>query len=349
MIAILFLLSVEWQTVSSPISDSLQEFGIYMTIAPTELKYVHQDTSFFGRYEIQLQIYDRKGNLINGDYWERKVLMDTVNILDTVMLLSPKTAAKFAFKIIDLHADEILNITGKILSARFLSNIRWFYVSDTLEIYYTLMNEQSDAESMRVVVDEKNVLHKQLRPETYNDSLICFVGDMPNGEYPLKFLIFSKQEKLDELMVPIRIARPFYLDDKTWFLKINQLEYIATPSELDRLRKAEKANRDSVWTNFWKQYDPTPNTEFNEKEHEYFERINYAEEHFSFGDKGWRSDRAKVYVRYGSPDEIQSKPYELSTKPYEIWLYYKLNLKFVFYDRNGFGDYILLVQNGERI
>jgi GWxTD domain-containing protein len=124
---------------------------------------------------------------------------------------------------------------------------------------------------------------------------------------------------------------------------------------MDVLERAYVEERDSLWNRFWKQHDPTPHTELNEMEEEYFGRIAYCEENFSHGDKGWRSDRAKVYVRYGSPDEIQRKPFELYAEfpdpygnrshiydSYVIWFYYRSNLQFVFADRFGLGEYILL-------
>jgi GWxTD domain-containing protein len=162
----------------------------------------------------------------------------------------------------------------------------------------------------------------------------------------LNISLYSEFGKIDESMVPVKITRPFYLDEETWFLKVDQLQYIASTTEKNILKNAEVSERDSLWFEFWKTLDPTPNTAYNEKEVEYYERIAYSEEHFSNGDRGWRSDRARVFVQHGPPDEIQSYPYELDSFPYEIWLYYKNNLRFVFVDRYGFGQYKLVNPGG---
>ncbi|OQX90094.1 MAG: hypothetical protein B6D57_04920 [Candidatus Coatesbacteria bacterium 4484_99] len=187
------------------------------------------------------------------------------------------------------------------------------------------------------------------QPELYRDSLAVFVGNLPIDRYSLKIELFSEKQKLDEMAITVKIERPFYLDDDAWKLKVEQLRYIATYGEMQKLKKAEVGQRDSLWQAFWEKHDPTPNTKYNEKKVEYFERIKYCDEHFSHGDKGWRSDRAKIYVRYGAPDEIERRPYEIDAYPYEIWFYYKMNLKFIFVDRYGFGQYILINEQGSNI
>jgi len=348
MLFIFFLLSIEWQNITRPKNDSLVEFIIYFKIPQHDLKFTTRDSFFFAGYEAQLKVYDQRGNQLTGDYWQRERFLDSLEIEDSIKLNIPLSARKFDLKIIDLQADEIFNITDKILPISFLGNIRWFIASDTLYVNYTIFNTKGEIDSISVSIKQmkKNIVAKK---ESYNDFLSFWVLNLPNDIYNLKFEAIGRSKKIEEVSIPIKITRPFYLDDATWFLRVSQLEYIAVEEDLRKLRSSQKENRDSLWHNFWKQYDPTPNTHYNEKEEEYFSRINYCQEHFSFGDKGWRSDRARIYVKYGPPDEIQSRPYEYYSKPFEIWLYYKLNLKFIFYDRYGFGEYILINSGGSRI
>ena len=173
-------------------------------------------------------------------------------------------------------------------------------------------------------------------------------------------MLYTK--RIEYLSIPVTIARPFYLDDISWLDHVTKLEYIATPSELKSLKDTKLNDRDSLWYAFWKQHDPTPNTRYNEKEVEYFDRIEYSEQNFSHGDKGWRSDRGRIYVQYGQPDEIQRRPYELYAPPidpmesivvfydsYEIWMYYKMNRRYIFADRTGLGEYELLNPGGSSL
>jgi len=55
---------------------------------------------------------------------------------------------------------------------------------------------------------------------------------------------------------------------------------------------------------------------------EYYRRIAYANQHFAAGIPGWKTDRGRVYILYGTPDEIDSHPSRTGdTKPYEVWHY----------------------------
>ena len=76
---------------------------------------------------------------------------------------------------------------------------------------------------------------------------------------------------------------------------------------------------------------------------EYFRRVNYANREYSnFNEGGWLSDRGRILIKFGYPDDIERHPYELDSVPYVIWRYYSLRKVFVFADRSGFGDYRLL-------
>ncbi|MGH9522903.1 MAG: GWxTD domain-containing protein, partial [Terriglobales bacterium] len=92
--------------------------------------------------------------------------------------------------------------------------------------------------------------------------------------------------------------------------------------------------RDNFIENFWARRDPTPDTPENEYKEEHYRRIAYANEHFAAGKPGWMTDRGRIYIMYGKPDEIESHPsggyYErpaeegggsTSTYPFEDWRY----------------------------
>ena len=53
---------------------------------------------------------------------------------------------------------------------------------------------------------------------------------------------------------------------------------------------------------------------------------------------GFRTDRGRVYLRYGPPNTITEEPYDPQAYPYEIWHYYEIgqqtNVKFIFYNRD---------------
>ena len=78
---------------------------------------------------------------------------------------------------------------------------------------------------------------------------------------------------------------------------------------------------------------------------EYMARVQYSNQNFAtMGRKGYRSDRGRVYITYGRPDDIERHPSESDRRPYEIWSYNSIQggVIFVFVQRNATGDYELV-------
>jgi GWxTD domain-containing protein len=122
--------------------------------------------------------------------------------------------------------------------------------------------------------------------------------------------------------------------------------FVNLPNEVERGKFIE---------NFWKKRDPNPQTPENEFKEDYYRRIALANKFFgSGGIKGWRTDRGRIYIILGPPNEIQR---DMSPSgsfgsvfhgPREIWNYWGLpnprlpyNVEFVFVDKLGTGNYVL--------
>ncbi|MEO0107887.1 MAG: GWxTD domain-containing protein [candidate division WOR-3 bacterium] len=147
---------------------------------------------------------------------------------------------------------------------------------------------------------------------------------------------------LDQRKTSFAVRNSFFLSNREYEERVNQLLWIASPAEMNRLRAALPAQRESLWQAFWRTRDQTPTTEENETEQEYFARIDYCIAHFSRGDRGYRSDRARVYVKLGPPDNIESRPFEADSNALEIWSYSTAGLSFVSEDLSGFGEFRLV-------
>jgi len=82
----------------------------------------------------------------------------------------------------------------------------------------------------------------------------------------------------------------------------------------DRERAAFKGlatdeEREHFIEQFWLRRDPTPGTPENEFKQEHYRRIAYANEHFPApGIAGWKTDRGRIYITYGPPDELENHP-----------------------------------------
>ncbi len=126
-------------------------------------------------------------------------------------------------------------------------------------------------------------------------------------------------------------------------LAIHQMMYLGVPDSIDNYEDAAYDDQKRFFDSFWRSRDPNPNTEINELMVEYYNRVNYANREFSnFNEGGWLSDRGRILIKFGQPDDIERHPFEIDTYPFEIWRYYSLRKIFIFADRTGFGDYRLL-------
>ena len=130
-----------------------------------------------------------------------------------------------------------------------------------------------------------------------------------------------------------------------------EVVYIMSPIEKEVFLKLKTdRERDLFIEAFWKHRDPTPGTPENEFKKEHYSRIRYVN-HF-FGRQaprpGWRTDRGRMYIILGEPNDIQRFEGKTQVYPTEIWFYQgKTNLglppgfNIVFFKERGIGEYKL--------
>jgi len=125
-------------------------------------------------------------------------------------------------------------------------------------------------------------------------------------------------------------------------LAIEALKFIEKEEVIDSLLDLPEEDYYKGLVSYWKQKDPTPSTEFNELMTEYYNRVDYARMNFSSitGKNGIDTDRGKIYIQLGKPDDIERSS-NAGGKIVETWIYEKRQLKFVFVDKNGVGEFSL--------
>src|ERR1700749_4470639 len=85
--------------------------------------------------------------------------------------------------------------------------------------------------------------------------------------------------------------------------------YIITDDEKKAWKKlATDEEREQFIEQFWRRRDPDPDTEVNEYLEEHYERVAYANQHFTSGIPGWKTDRGRIYLMYGPPNEKETHP-----------------------------------------
>lgn len=126
---------------------------------------------------------------------------------------------------------------------------------------------------------------------------------------------------------------------------LDQLRLIAEPGEIKKMQKLETyEERLEAFNAFWAGRDPTVGTKENETKREFYRRVAYANRQFPhLRQPGWRTDRGRIYIQYGDPDQIDDVPMSPSYPPYQVWHYYRSGAyrRFAFVDQNDDGDYRL--------
>ena len=125
------------------------------------------------------------------------------------------------------------------------------------------------------------------------------------------------------------------------------LRYIMNNDAYKELAHADSVMRDNLISEFWVERDPTPGTDENELKTEFDERVHFANSHFAVivdHRQGWETDRGEVYIRNGRPDFVRNQPTKLGEQAIEIWVYQQLGKQYVFRDKNGNGNYVLVQQ-----
>jgi GWxTD domain-containing protein len=143
--------------------------------------------------------------------------------------------------------------------------------------------------------------------------------------------------------------------------------YIITDEERRAfLQLSTNEEREQFIEQFWQRRNSTPDSPDNEFKEEHYRRIAYANEHYSSGIPGWKTDRGRTYIIWGAPNSVESHPsggtYDrpqeqgggtTSTYPFEIWNYHYLegigsDVDLEFVDPTGTGEYHLTMDPCEK-
>jgi len=109
-----------------------------------------------------------------------------------------------------------------------------------------------------------------------------------------------------------------------WNKWLNEdVAYIITDAERRAFRAlTTDGEREQFVEQFWLRRDPTPGTPENEFKEEHYRRIAYANGHFPGQTvAGWKTDRGRIYITFGPPDEIDSHPCTGANTAKEAWRY----------------------------
>jgi len=176
------------------------------------------------------------------------------------------------------------------------------------------------------IVPTRNFIIKNLCKQFYegNITFLFFKGDeqKPYVTFYRQCLWFNK---------PLALMNPEFA--------IKILKYMTGEEEVDKMLGVKEKNYSKELYKFWKKYDPTPSTQYNEVMNEYYKRVDYTSKNFSTigNKKGFDTDRGKIYIQLGKPKRIERSSNN-EGKVVETW-YYDQQKIFIFVDKLGTGEF----------
>ncbi len=217
-------------------------------------------------------------------------------------------------------------------------------------------------------MSELGALKLKLSFATQADLLtIGIAGEMheytaPQSPFELDLKEFAQGDSIPDLKLALTEANirydlepllynPWFSFNSRYSLKdqLDQLRYVATQNEWRVLSRVPKEKYADAIESFWQANDPTLGTIRNENREYFYQRVLKADELFTIHKRltGWKSDRGRIYIKFGEPDQIVNDTFPIGRPPSISWHYFRLNRVFVFTDERGFGQYRLRNKDDE--
>jgi len=181
-----------------------------------------------------------------------------------------------------------------------------------------------------------------------------------SGKIP-KVLTIAIVTLLLSLIIPSPLCsqEKLKLKDKYHRWLEEEVVYIISDAEREMfLALKDDQAREEFIKDFWLARDPTPGTIENEYRDEHYVRIAQANKLFRGAgrDTGWKTDRGRIYILLGPPEERKMWPDPQWTQPMELWTYRgtpEVGLPaffyLLFYQKIGVSDYRLYMPGFEPV
>ncbi len=305
-----------------------------------------------GKYKIQLLLRDKN---------TRKVYTDEFDVkLEKYHQKSPKFSdIEFAQAVGSVENQSSPFLKGDLNIIPSVSRIYGGFGEDNKLLFYVEIypGEKISEEVVMITLLRHQVYGKM----AYRDSVYITleepctmqlrnisIDELRPGNYDLELELRNKKfKKLDKKTVSFNIKMtPEMFIKYDYENVLKQLDIIAEDDEVDKMKDIKDLKaRVIAFKTFWEKRDPTPGSKYNETKAEFYRRIRYATNNFSYlRNNGWSSDRGRIYILYGEPDQLDDYPISPNRSPYQEWHYYKEGRyrKFLFVDEYEDGDYRLV-------
>jgi GWxTD domain-containing protein len=232
-----------------------------------------------------------------------------------------------------------------------------YSLADTNRTIFYQKEEKRDRPASQAIVDVHSLILDELPSGTYLLLVKAFAGlrgTATDSALIWRSLTIYNPDK-DSMLANGRATAigttsavdPLYagMNEKELDREFNMNRHIALDRERQMYTELAGAEAKARFlSEFWQRRDPDLATPQNELREEYQKRIDAANALYRepLVDAGYQTDRGRVLLKYGKPDQVDRHYYDRNRKPYEIWYFSKDNLRFVFVDRSSTGKFVLV-------
>jgi GWxTD domain-containing protein len=369
------------EATAEPVMSGEGTITIAYAVSYDELLFLKTDEGYRARFEVTAILYNEDGDQVTGDSWRREVRVAkyeetnsrrmTVKEELTLKALPGKYRLKVELNSLDTRSSgtietmvevpqisregitlgpivferEAADTTGTLEPAR-----EYGEDNPTLRIRVPVYAEPGTRYLFDASIETSEGIVQKSEADTLVQTTFLMKHERSFGVLDLEvgnYFIKIKVRVLDGGQKAVRRARFRVVNSpKSWgtdFDKmIAQISYVASREDLERLMNAPPELRQQAWDDFWRRNDPDPSTEQNEFKDEFLRRLGEANMRFRSTVEGWQTDMGRIYIQHGEPDDVDSQPIGKMLNAWETWYYYLEHTKYVFVDKDGFGEFKLV-------
>lgn len=306
-----------------------------------------------GTYKVSLQISDTKSK--NTGVIEKQIEISSFDV-DNLGISNIKYFNGIRNNNEGSISEQILNPSRRY--GLLNPNIYFYYELYTTELnpqrtlYPTYIIEKVNDDYSKRIVDNELILSSR----SIGLSRAIDVSKLSSGLYNLTVKISS-----DEAETICNVSRMFEVIQADYFENIpmltddelspleNILKYIGTTRQVRLFNKLDRVSKTIFLIQFFKDVNAGNLYDQQKYVEMLYQYYNYANEKFGWGKvEGWVTDRGRILIQNGFPDEIERHYFEENSKPYEIWFYRSAKqYYYIFGDVYTSGKFILLHSNKE--
>lgn len=371
-----------FNTLGYPIDSAATSFGV---VAKTQEESRREGIKLFntlkmvvkpGIYTAHMEVYDLNNNAVGQSFFD-KVLVESIDRRKLTI-----AGAGFAYHIAPVSDPETARRDPNVRNGyRVLSNpLGVFKATDTVAFLSAEIYNLSDSAapkaldmSFRILGAGDNLVqdfgHKIMDipgPSVVIAESFDLIG-IGHGLYTLEVIAHDlTADKADTTSIPLRIVDPAVAaayaesveddisDDMSLEKEMDLVYHLLEPNQLQQLRSLNPNGKRAFLDRFWRVQAVSTGLTLEEYRDTIKTRFDYTNKWFSNslteGDDGWLSDRGRIYIQYGPPEEIVDIQTPVDGDPFVVWYYHSVRegTVFVFSDEDNDHEYRLVHSNAEK-